>query len=79
MPILGVDPTTGAVAQQLPPNAAQETNGNLALIQKLLANMIDNQVGQTKLLKSILITLGNNGSGWVDTEEATEMFNGNNN
>lgn len=53
----------------LPTNAAIEAGGNLAY----LAQMVENERQIIKLLSAILVTLGNNGGGFVDPEEASSI------
>ena len=39
----------------------------------LLTQLIDQHTQIIKLLAAILMTLGNNGNGWVDPEEASQL------
>jgi len=58
-----------AASLPLPANAAQESSGNLAY----LAQTVEQNTQIIKLLGAILMTLGNNGGGFVDPEEAANI------
>lgn len=64
-------PVSGTVAATVA-GAATET-GNLLVTANFLSVMLETQKQQIKLLTAILVTLGNNGAGYVNPEEATEI------
>lgn len=59
-------------ALPLPAGAAQEA-GNLLISANFMSALLEVNKQQVKLLTAILITLGNNGAGYVSPEEATEI------